>query len=97
MAEGITACDMNCHNGNYNVIMYVFLTRQDPEEHINRWYSVRVQPTLLDPLAVITAWGSRENEFQQMHICPVATPEEAAQMAEKIVATKVKRGYHPHH
>ena len=77
--------------------MYVFLTRRDPKEHINRWYSVCVQPTLLDPLAVITAWGSRENEFQQMHICPVTTPEEAVQMAEKIVAAKLKRGYHCQH
>jgi predicted DNA-binding WGR domain protein len=43
--------------------MFTHLTHVDPDENMNRWYTVMVQPTLLDPVAVITAWGSRENDF----------------------------------
>jgi len=44
--------------------MGTLLKRIDREEHVNRWYFVTVQATLLDPVAVVTAWGSRENEYQ---------------------------------
>jgi len=77
----------------YNVDMAVLLKRFDPEEHINRWYSVHVQPTLLDPVAVICAWGSWETNWQQTRVLPVVSFEEAEALAGKIVTAKIKRGY----
>ena len=71
----------------------VLLKRLDPEEHINRWYMVRVQPTLLDPVAVICAWGSRETSWQQMQIFPMPSWEEAEHAAAEFIAQKLKRGY----
>ena len=47
---------------------------------MNRWYTVIAQPTLLDPVAVITAWGSRENDFQ-----PTSTT--SARFAPNVVLT----------
>lgn len=77
----------------YNPAMPTLLKRIDPEQHINRWYFVTVQPTLFHPVAVITAWGSRENDYQRVKILPAASTAAAAALAKKIVATKVKRGY----
>jgi len=73
--------------------MFTQLTRHDPDVHMNRWYTVTVQPTLLDPVTVITVWGSRENDFQQVRILPVPSLEAAQTIAEKIVAMKIMRGY----
>lgn len=33
--------------------MRIVLIREEPEAHLNRWYVVYVQPTLLEPVAVI--------------------------------------------
>ena len=38
--------------------MVTVLVRIEPEKKMDRWYSVTVQPTLLDPCAVICAWGA---------------------------------------
>ena len=46
--------------------MVAFLTHVDPMENMNRWYEVSVQPTLIDKVAVIRRWGSRETAMQQM-------------------------------
>lgn len=73
--------------------MPTLLKRIDPEENINRWYFVTVQPTLLDPIAVVTAWGSRENDYQQVKILATDSVAEAQALAEKIVAQKLRRGY----
>ena len=73
--------------------MFTHLTHVDPDENMNRWYTVMVQPALLNPVAVITAWGSRENDFQQVRIMPAVSLEEAQTIAEKIVAMKTMRGY----
>lgn len=73
--------------------MTVLLKRFDPEENLNRWYMVHVQPTLLEPIAVMCAWGSRETSWQQMRIMPVATLTDASRLAQEIVAQKLKRGY----
>ncbi|MBP7042327.1 MAG: WGR domain-containing protein [Chloroflexi bacterium] len=73
--------------------MGTLLKRIDREEHINRWYFVTVQATLLDTVAVVTAWGSRENEYQQIRALPMASWAEAEILAEQIVRAKLKRGY----
>lgn len=73
--------------------MGTLLKQIDREEHINRWYFVTVQATLLDTVAVVTAWGSRENEYQQIRALPMASWAEAEILAEQIVRAKLKRGY----
>ena len=75
--------------------MITVLKRVEPEEHIDRWYMVAVQPTLFEPLAVICTWGNRQNSWQQSRILPVASTTEAYEVAEKIITQKVKRGYIP--
>ena len=35
----------------------VILKRVEPEEKVDRWYMVTVQPTLLEPVAVVCAYG----------------------------------------
>ena len=71
----------------------VVLKRVDPEESMNRFYTVTVQPTLLDPVAVVYAWGSRESSQQQVRVLPMASQVEAEALAEKMVRQKCKRGY----
>ncbi|MCL4267625.1 MAG: WGR domain-containing protein [Anaerolineae bacterium] len=75
--------------------MLALLKRFDPEAYANRWYLVMVQPTLLHSIAVICAWGSRENEYQRLKFLPMGTEAEAEALAAKIVAAKLKRGYEP--
>lgn len=77
----------------YNCIMNVNLIRVDPDKHMNRRYSVVVQSTLLEPVAVICVWGSRQGSYQRMQIHPATTPEEAQQTAKKIIRVKLRRGY----
>lgn len=72
---------------------HAHLTRVDPERRMDRWYSVTVQPTLLDPVAVVCAWGSRRSRYQQLRALPAASLEEACAAAERIVRGKVRRGY----
>ncbi|HQF63995.1 MAG TPA: WGR domain-containing protein [Anaerolineaceae bacterium] len=64
-----------------------------PEENMNRWYFLAIQPTLFDACAVVIAWGRRDNEFQQWRAIPAASDEQARQMVEKIVQQKLRRGY----
>ena len=73
--------------------MAVLLKRFDPEENVNRWYMVHVQPTLFEPIAVIYAWGSWETAWQQIRILPADSLEEAQVAADEIVTAKLKRGY----
>jgi predicted DNA-binding WGR domain protein len=73
--------------------MFTLLTRIDRDEGMNRWYMVTIQPTLFDPIAVVCAWGSRQNDYQQMRIMPVESVEEGVALAEKIVRNKERRGY----
>lgn len=77
----------------YNSGMFTILVRTEPEEAIDRWYLVAVQATLFDPQALILAWGSRQNAWQQVRVAPAASREQALQEAHKIVAQKVRRGY----
>ena len=75
--------------------MNVNLIRIDPERRMDRRYSVAVQPTLLDLVAVVCVWGSRRGGYQRARAYPVPTTAEGRKLAEKIVRTKVRRGYVP--
>ena len=75
--------------------MNTTLIRVDLEKHMDRRYSVAIQPTLLDPVAVVCIWGSRRSSYQRMQVHPATTREEAQQVAEKIVRAKIQRGYFP--
>lgn len=75
--------------------MNTTLIRVDLEKHMDRRYSVAVQPTLLDPVAVICIWGSRRSSYQRVQVHPAATREDAKKVAEKIVRAKIQRGYLP--
>lgn len=35
----------------------------NPEKHMYRWYSIGIQNTLVDGLAVVFGWGSRKVDF----------------------------------
>jgi hypothetical protein len=54
-----------------------------------RW---RLKARLLDSIAVTTAWGSRETDYQQVHIEPMESEQHALKTAVSIVETKLKRG-----
>jgi predicted DNA-binding WGR domain protein len=73
--------------------MLAIMKRIEPEENMDRWYLVAVQATLFDPVAVITAWGSRETTYQQMRIFPTGSEEEALDLAARIVGQKLRLGY----
>lgn len=77
----------------YNEGMVVLLRRFNPEENMNRWYMVQIQPTLLDPIAVICSWGNRDTSWARSRILPMDSLEQAKEEAEKIIAAKIKRGY----
>lgn len=73
--------------------MHVFLRRIDPDENMNRWYMITVQATLLDPIAVVCAYGNWDTAWQQMRVHPVSSQTEAQDLAEDILRQKLKRGY----
>lgn len=75
--------------------MNTTLIRVDLEKHMDRRYSVAIQPTLLDPVAVVCVWGSRRSSYQRMQVHPAGTREEAEHVAEKIARGKIRRGYSP--
>ena len=75
--------------------MNTTLIRVDLEKHMDRRYSVAIQPTLLDPVAVVCVWGSRRSSYQRMQVHPVSTQEEGQKIAEKILRAKIQRGYFP--
>lgn len=73
--------------------MYTLLRRIDPTAQIDRWYMVAVQPSLLDDIAIICAYGNRRNEWQQLYVLPAASQADALTQADAIVARKLRRGY----
>lgn len=73
--------------------MYTLLRRIDPAAHIDRWYMVTVQPSLLDDIAIICAYGNRRNEWQQLYVVPATSQAEAITQAQAIVDRKLRRGY----
>ena len=76
-----------------NTTMMSMLTRIEPEKNMNRWYFVGIQPTLFEPWAVICAWGNRRTRYARMRSLPAESLEVAEEMADSIVAKKVRRGY----
>ena len=71
----------------------IILHRVDPERNLYRWYSVHVQPTLLDPWAVVCAWGSLKSDYRRQRAIPCESQEDAERLALQIIARKQKRGY----
>jgi predicted DNA-binding WGR domain protein len=60
---------------------------------VDRWYLCAVTQTLYDPIAVLCAWGSRQTAYQQTRVFPMASQVAAEKQVNKIVASKIKRGY----
>ena len=73
--------------------MMALLVRIEPELNMDRWYSVCVQRTLLDPVAVVCAWGNRRTNYLRTRVLPTESLEEARKVADDIVIRKVRRGY----
>lgn len=69
------------------------MVRIEPEKNMDRWYSVFVQPTLLDSVAVVCAWGNRRTNYLRMRVLPAESLEEATKLADDIVTRKIRRGY----
>lgn len=69
------------------------LIKVDPERHMYRWYSVGIQSTLVDGVAVIYGWGSLKSSFQQWRMIHVDTVEEAEICVSRIVNKKLGVGY----
>jgi predicted DNA-binding WGR domain protein len=73
--------------------MLTLLSHIDPAINCNRWYLVSVQTTLFQPWAVVVAWGRRDTDFQQWRMLPAQSKLQADQLAAKIIARKIRRGY----
>jgi predicted DNA-binding WGR domain protein len=71
----------------------IILTRHDPAENINRWYAVGIQPTLFCQHAVLRGWGRRGSAYARWRILPAEDHSQASEMAEAIMAEKIKKGY----
>ena len=69
------------------------LIKIDSERHMHRWYAVGIQGTLVDELAVIYGWGSLNSTFQQWRRIVVGSQEEAEKLFNRMVETRLKRGY----
>jgi predicted DNA-binding WGR domain protein len=69
------------------------LIKVDPESHMHRWYSVGIQSTLVDGIAVIYGWGSLKSSFQQWRTVKTRSMAEAEKYVEKLVAKKLVNGY----
>ncbi len=70
---------------------WTWLERVDPGLHANRWYAVGVQPSILDSMAVICFWGSRETTYQQMQIEPFDDQDEAREAADRVIRGKMRQ------
>ena len=69
------------------------LIKIDPGKHMYRWYSVGIQETLVDGIAVIYGWGSLKSAFQQWRTIPASFQKEAEKVVAKMVNKKVCKGY----
>ena len=69
------------------------LIKVEPGKHMYRWYSVGIQSTLIDGLAVIYGWGSLKSVFQQWRTIQVRSREEGEKIVAKMLTTKLKNGY----
>jgi predicted DNA-binding WGR domain protein len=73
--------------------MWTWLKRVDPEEHMNRWYGVGIQPGLSDVVALVRLWGSRETRHQRSRIEPFSDLAAARVAADHLILEKLQRGY----
>ena len=69
------------------------LIKVEPGKHIYRWYSIGIQSTLVDGLAVIYGWGSLKSPFQQWRTIPAGSQEEAERIMNEIMQVRLKKGY----
>ena len=65
----------------------------NPEKHMYRWYSIGIQNTLVDGLAVVFGWGSLKSTFQQWRMIKVQSQEEAERIVARMLEKKLERGY----
>jgi len=65
--------------------MFTLMTRIEPEKNMDRWYSVSVQPTLLDSVAVVCAWGRRHTGYQRVRVLLADSSETAEEIAAGVV------------
>jgi predicted DNA-binding WGR domain protein len=69
------------------------LIKVEPSKHMYRWYSIGIQSTLVDGLAVIYGWGSLKSPFQQWRTIPAGSQEEAEKIVIEIIRVRLKKGY----
>lgn len=69
------------------------LIKVDPERHMYRWYSVGIQNTLVDGIAVVYGWGSLKSAFQQWRTIQVMSHEEGKKIIAKMRKSKLSKGY----
>jgi hypothetical protein len=69
------------------------LVKIEPGKHMYRWYSIGIQSTLVDGLAVIYGWGSLKSPFQQWRTIRVDTLGEGEKIVTRMLATKMRKGY----
>ena len=69
------------------------LQHVSPEENMNRWYFVDVQPTLFDTWTIVVAWGRRDSDFQHWRSVSMESDDQAYQVATKIIEKKLRKGY----
>ena len=69
------------------------LQKIDPQKHMYRWYSVGIQNTLVDGIAVIVGWGSLKSSFQHWRSIQVQSLEDANRVMRKIIAGRLRNGY----
>lgn len=69
------------------------LHKIDPQKHMYRWYSVGIQNTLVDGIAVVVGWGSLKSSFQQWRSLKMKTIDDAYALKEKILANRLRKGY----
>lgn len=72
--------------------MRVYLERIEPEGRLARFYTVMLMPTLLGEWAVVREWG-RIGQGGTVREKISDRQEDAVSAAEKLVASKLRRGY----
>ena len=71
----------------------LLLVRIDQAKNMSRWYSINVQPTLIDRCAVVCSWGRYGGNYQRVQVLPMESFETAREVAAIIAKRKIRRGY----
>lgn len=69
--------------------MLVLLRKFEPDQPMNRRYMITIQASLLEPIAVVCAYGSRGNSWQQLRVLPVSSQDEVQDVAAIILRQKL--------